>query len=419
MGDDFPTEDDDGTPDYLPFGKYPRLSSTVVKEPPKNQSLGQEVENLGAQMKQTVKDFASYRNMTCLGDPCELQAFPIVYSKIDSGFFGGARFRFSNISRRNPAFFNIEGYVIRSDSQQWLNSLTFDFPLIEAIPLHPRIRVRTSYSRSTEVRYFGTNHSFIKNVNSVPDEDVRYSLKERGFTTGVVIPLFRVGPQNVNFASSFTTIEHRPASFESRPTSKLFEDSPEGINGGASTRIGLGMIIDSRDRDVLTQNGWELEAFYENAGPPFGRYKFKRITVIDRRYASQGRFTLANRISIDSLWGDIPFWELRGIGGFDAISDVSSSTILRGFPNGRFHEKVKIIESAELRYQLNTRRVLGIVTDTSLMPVGLNVARLGDHNALGLSTGAQLLFNKGLLVQLFFAGSRDDRSLHLSFGQDF
>lgn len=402
--------------DDLPFGVYPALDEVQDGSRPV-QDLGTEIQDLGGRMKDTVKAFAERRNFRCFGGPCLIQAFPLLYTKPKSGFFGGLR---ANITqpRANeelPAF-SLNTFLVRSDTAQWLTYAALDIPRVTVLPLRPRLQLRGFYSRTTETRYYGIGLDSERYVRA-PDEEVRYGLAEHGFQAALIVPLWNLLTQRLNLFASFSTIRHEPTPFES--VSKLFSDRPLGIEGGYSSRIGFGLFLDSRDREVLTRRGWMMEVSGEVAGNPLGEFPFQRLSLSDRRYFSAGPVTLANRFTVDSLLGAPPFWELTSVGGLDPLRNVSGSGLLRGYEPGRFHERTKVLESVEFRWQLNRRRVLGQITDIALVPLGASFGRLGPQNAASVSIGAMALFNRSFLLAVFGSRSLDSSTLTLDFEADF
>lgn len=402
--------------DDLPFGVYPNIDE-VQDAPRPVGSLGTEIKDLGGRVQDTIKQFAERRNFRCLGGPCLVQAFPLLYSKPNSGFFGGFR---ANIARPVPGqelpAFSTDISVVRSDTAQWLTYFANDVPVVPFLPLKPRLQVRSFYSRTTETRYYGIGPASSHFVTA-PDSEVRYGLTEAGLQFALIIPVIRIADQRLNVFSSFSTIHDDPAPFDS--VSKLFADKPTGIQGGFSSRAGLGFLVDSRDRENLPRQGWMTEVSAEVAGNPLGAFKFQRISLIDRRYFSMGNYTIANRFTFDMLTGAPPFWELRGVGGVDPVQNVAGSPLLRGYSGGRFHELRKTINSLELRWQMPRQRILGQLADISLIPIGADVGRLGQQNAFSVSTGFMGLFNRSFLVSIFVARSRDHSSLSLDFDRRF
>jgi len=403
-------------PDDLPFGVYPSIDE-VQDNPRPVQSLGTEIQDLTGRVQDTLKGFAERRNWTCFGGSCLVQAFPLLYTKPDSGFFGGVR---ANISKPRPnedlPSFSADAQIIRSDTAQWLTFFAVDIPRIEALPTTPRLRMRALYSRTTETRYFGIGPSSAEFVKH-SDEEVRYGLQEYGFQAALIVPVWKIATQKISIFGSFSTLQHKPAPFH--PVSKLFDDRPLGIQGGYSSRAGMGLFLDSRDREILSRHGWMVEASGEVAGNPLGGFRFQRLSLSDRRYFSHGAFTLANRFTLDSVLGAPPFWELAGVGGLEPIRNVAGSPLLRGYRAGRFHERTKVINSSEFRWQLSRRRLLGQVTDVALVPLGANLGRLGAQNALSLSTGVSALFNRNFMLAVFLARSVDGTTFTLDFDKTF
>ena len=406
-------------PDDLPWGVYPRLT-TVVDDPEPIQDLETEINNLREDIGDTVKIFAERRNLRCFGGPCLIQAFPILYSHKDSGFFGGVRANLRRAtSNKSKAPFVFDFQLVRSDTAQWLTFLNARFDRISFLPFRPRMSTRFYYARTTETRYFGIGPSSAESV-ARPDSDVRYSMEEIGFNLAVVVPTFDIRGQEGSLFLLFSSANHRPAPF--RATSKLFEDRPTGIEGGYSTRAGLGVALDGRDDDKMARRGHNLELSAEFGGNPLGDFTFQRWTVVDRLYIPlhrPARWVLANRVTIDSISGKPPFWELAGVGGQDPVRQLSGSTILRGYSPGRFHEPHKVLDSIELRWMIEAARLFGKPTEWAIIPLAFDFGRLGRQTAFSASVGAMALVDRGLQAIALASVSRDDWSVNLKFGHEF
>lgn len=399
---------------HLPTGIYPHIRD-YRREARDNRGLEKEVKDLTLRVRDTVKDIAAHRNTRCFGDPCLFQVFPIVYNVLNSGFFGGARAKITNVSRVNPYLYSLESYLIRSDTRQWLTYLAGDFPEMRFLPLDPRLKFRTTYTRSSERRYFGSGATFETSFD--PDFRYRYALEEYGLLTTLSVPIVRWEDQKLNIFGSYSFTRHRPQPFSEN--SKLFEDQPEGIAGGKSARFALGLQLDARDREILSRKGWAIEVSGEISRPPVSNFDFRRLSLVDRRYFSLKSFTLAHRLTLDGIWGRPPFWELEGVGGFDPIPDVANSTIQRGYYSGRFHERFKIIENLETRYHFPQTRILGLLTEVILIPLAVDLGSFGNITSTSLVVGSKFYFNKNLLVQFYITHSGLGYDYFLDFGQDF
>ena len=233
---------------HLPFGAYPHIRE-IKKNSVEKEGLESEVKNLTLRVRDTVKDIAAHRNTQCLGDPCLFQVFPLVYNVLNSGFFGGARAKITNVSRTSPYLYSLESFLIRSDTRQWLAYLAGDFPEIEALPLDPRIKFRATYSRVSDRRYYGSGPTFESAFE--PDFRYRYALEEYGLLTTLSIPIVRWEDQKLSFFTGYSFIRHRPQPFSEN--SKLFEEEPLGSTGGRSARVTFGLQFDARDREILSR----------------------------------------------------------------------------------------------------------------------------------------------------------------------
>ena len=407
-------------PEKLPFGVFPSVH-TIIESPHEAENLKAEIKDLSKRVESTVKIFSTRRNITCFDSPCLIQAFPLLYNSAGSGFFGGVRANITNISRTNPNLYSLDASIVRSDTKQWLTSLAIDLPKIEEIPGKPRLKVRTFYSRSTENRFFGIGPEAIRS-ETLPDDVVRYSLKEIGYQSSIVVPVAKViSDWQFSVFGLLSSIRNRPARLDESIPSKLFNEHPLGAyEGGTSSRLGIGFLLDNRDRELFSREGWALETSIEFADPPIlGQYHFRRYSAIDRHYLSWERYTFASRLSFDLLEGEVPFWELSGIGGIDPIRDVSGPYLLRAYGYGRFHEKQKILWSIDHRYYLSPTRKFGMLWETMLIPLGIDVGRLGEQTAWSLSTGANFLLNKNFLIRLLAGYSPNGTHYRIAFGQEY
>lgn len=402
-------------PKDLPFGMFPNISAVQDTET-SNNNLKDDVKGLGVAVKETVQTFAARRNFNCLGSPCLVQAFPLLYSKPNSGFFGGFRTSIRDITRQDPPIYGLNFQIIRSDNNQWVSFANLDFPRIDFLPLRPRIKMRAGFSHTSETRFFGIGSDAENSLNR-DDQELRFRLQENSFQTALIVPVFNVEAHRISLFGAFEVSDVRPSRYQA--ISKLFEDHPLGVEGGQSAALGLGLLVDSRDREVYPRQGWGLEIAGSVAGNPLGQYPFQRFTIVDRRYYSYGKNTLAFRSTIDGLTGEVPFWELEKVGGIDPLRDISGSGILRGYTSGRFHERFKALESTEYRRYFNPRRLFGQYTEIIWIPIALDFGRLGEQNAFSLSSGIDLFFNRSFLLRFYATRADTGAGVVLGFDQEF
>jgi len=177
-------------------------------------------------------------------------------------------------------------------------------------------------------------------------------------------------------------------------------------------------LIDSRNQERLPTKGWALEASVKFAGRPIGSFFFQRYTMIDRRYFTWKTLTFSSRITLDSVGNDAPFWELTGVGGYDPILDINGSHILKGVDSGRYHEYHKILGNFELRWPLKSRRVIGLLIEPILVPMGVDLGRMGSQSAYSMNTGFYAFFNKGILARMYACFGEPGFAFTFGFGTD-
>lgn len=125
-------------------------------------------------------------------------------------------------------------------------------------------------------------------------------------------------------------------------SSKFAEDMPLGIGKSWANKAGFGFITDSRDSEFSPSEGIRYEVSYEVSSSIFGSdYTYSDLEFDLRHYVNLfGSVVLANKLSVESIYGDAPFWDLSIIGGNDG---------LRGYHLDRFRGNQSVMHLLELR----------------------------------------------------------------------
>jgi hypothetical protein len=404
---------------YFPYEQYPKYSSTEESRE-QNQSTPDDllggIKNLSQEIQRSVKDVTQKRNLTCFGDPCLFQFFPLAYTRAESGFFGGVHINVTNIASQDPYSYAVKMQVIRSDSDQWVSTAKVDIPEINIRILKPRVKLRGSYSRSTEFRYTGQGLESYSLKNR-EDRDKRYSLKEKGAGATLLIPLAFYSQSHFGFYGSYdyNVVKNDPFV----DSSILFSKKPEAYKGGTYRSLALGLYHDNRDNMSFARSGRFIELGFGVGALDDTPNIIYRANLADRRYHSKGRWTLAHRFTFDGLFGKVPFWEQRSVGGIDPIKDVSGSGLLKGAKGGRFHENIKVIEALELRIHQNEFRAYGQRGDLALIPLATEFGLLSRLGVWSLSSGLDILWNKSFLTRFYTSFSEDHWTFRLKFDQEF
>lgn len=125
-------------------------------------------------------------------------------------------------------------------------------------------------------------------------------------------------------------------------TSKFGEDMPLGIGKSWANKAGAGFIADSRDSEFSPVQGIRYEVSYEVSSSVFGSdYAYSDLELDLRHYMEIfDGVVLANKLNLESIHGDAPFWDLSIIGGNDG---------LRGYHLDRFRGNQSVLHLLELR----------------------------------------------------------------------
>jgi hypothetical protein len=135
--------------------------------------------------------------------------------------------------------------------------------------------------------------------------------------------------------------------------SRLQADGPQGLAGGPHARALMGAAWDSRDSEADPTRGGVEELSLRISAPPLGsRYAYGGITLSERRFFSLGtpRLILAQRLVLDVLFGEPPFFEWAQIGGMQGGEGVGGMSSVRGVPRNRYQGNIKAISNTELRF---------------------------------------------------------------------
>lgn len=109
--------------------------------------------------------------------------------------------------------------------------------------------------------------------------------------------------------------------------------------------------IDSRDHEQFPRSGWLVDAeaklYRESAGSDFDAEVYQ--LELNHYQPMRDRDVLASRLTVRTVDGNAPFFLLSTFGG---------STDLRGYPSGRYRDRMMYAMQSEYRWQVNDRWVL-------------------------------------------------------------
>jgi len=212
--------------------------------------------------------------------------------------------------------------------------------------------------------------------------------------------------------------------------SVLSETQPTGMDGGCSAQLLGGFLWDTRDSETdPTSGGVEELSFRVSAMPTGSSFDYAGITLGERRYVRlSSRVLFAQRLSLDMLFGEVPFFEWAQSGGITSSEGVGGMSTVRGIERNRFAGYIKAFSNSELRVHATEFNFLG--GENRLGVVGfLDLGRVwhpGTSDGAwyawhpGIGTGLRLT-RRAAVVRVDYAMSTESgrQGLYFSVGQMF
>ena len=202
-------------------------------------------------------------------------------------------------------------------------------------------------------------------------------------------------------------------------TTLLAQQSPGGIPDGQTTYGRLGLVWDSRDREVGTRSGvWAELLGQKGAKVLGGTSDFTRVTMTARGYLSPtDRLTLASRLMLQNVTGDVPFYELFVVqGSYKDDEGLGGAGTLRGLPKDRFAGKGIAVLNSEVRYRaadFQLMRKPSSLTLTGFVDAGrvwadaIKPSELASGLHTGFGAGARLAYGANMVIALDVGHSKE------------
>ena len=195
----------------------------------------------------------------------------------------------------------------------------------------------------------------------------------------------------------------------------------------------LGIAWDSRDSEAAPDRGQFHELSLRGGGLLELPGGWGGANLTARFYAPlvAGRLTLASRVLVDLLWGQVPFYELARFGGTEAEEGPGGSMSVRGLPARRYHGRLKAIGNVELRSRIVLFRLAGqassfgavvfvdagrVWADTQARP---KLDTGGHPLGLGLGGGLRLQVGETFIVRADVAWSPGTYGIAFDVGHVF
>ncbi|MBZ4333258.1 outer membrane protein assembly factor [Corallococcus interemptor] len=284
-------------------------------------------------------------------------ALPLVSFSSDQGFGYGAvggMYLYGDGSK-TPYAHALSAQVFFSSRGAMNHYLRYDGPQLLG-PL--RLEGRLEYRQEKSSPFFGAGNL------SAPDfrgdvDDQRYNY-DKG-SPGLWVRLRGRPFGDKHPFQSYVGYGWRYTRVSPYETSILAQERPIGIEGGPSGQLLAGALWDTRDDESdPTSGGVEEVALRVSGLATFSRYQYAGVTLSERRYIRiTPRLIFAQRLTLDMLFGEVPFFEWMTTGGVNVSEGIGGMSSVRGIERNRFAGNVKAFSNSELRFQAARMSVLG------------------------------------------------------------
>jgi Omp85 superfamily domain len=183
-------------------------------------------------------------------------------------------------------------------------------------------------------------------------------------------------------------------------------------DGGASNYVRLGLVRDTRDREIGPRHGSWTELLLQRTDRSLGSdWSYTRWTFSDRRYVSlAAKLVFAERVHVEQVTGDAPFYDLSVVeSSFRQTEGLGGAKTVRGLPKDRYIGKGMAFLNAELRWRATEFATFGRdfhVVLSSFLDAGrvwgdrIRVDELLDDAHVGFGGGVRLGMGDSFVVAL-------------------
>ena len=281
---------------------------------------------------------------------------PLVSYNSDLGFtYGGVAGAYLYAPGHTPYRHAIAIQALFTSRGQQNHYLRYDGPRLIG-PL--RLEMRLEYRRELRSPFYGAG-----NV-SAQDFHGNESLERFNYTKGSPGAWVRLRgrPWGDNHPfQSYVGYGWRHTQVSPFDASVLQDLKPVGYEGGATGQLTAGALWDTRDNESDPVRGGVEELSLRVSGSATGsRYQYGGVTLSERRFWQLGsRVVLAQRLTLDALFGEVPFFEWVNTGGVTFTEGIGGMSSVRGIERNRFAGNIKAFSNTEVRVRAFSFNLFG------------------------------------------------------------
>ena len=181
---------------------------------------------------------------------------------------------------------------------------------------------------------------------------------------------------------------------------------------GHTDYVRAGLVWDTRDREIGSHSGTWADVIVQRVDRRFGAStSYTRWTATARHYQPLGgRLTLANRMMLQNIDGDAPFYVLSELQTTQRPQDgLGGASSVRGLPKDRYIGKGTFVTNNELRWRaaefnLHGRQssivLSGFVDAGRVWAEGVELSSIARDVHAGYGGGARFAFGPSFVIAL-------------------
>ena len=345
----------------------------------------------------------------------EVAGVPALTYNSDEGFGYGVVAELYKYGRaeQHPYLLTIRPKVYLTTKGRRDLTVFFDSPHL--LPAGWRVDAFLGSQRQIATPYYGTGNQTQYDPSLEEDPNPYYYRFGRTRNEGSVNLQRRVGelPLRVLLGIGASQISIQPVP-EATGTTLLAEEIEEGrsASDGWSNSVRVGLVWDTRDRETGPRRGAWTDILVQRIDEKLGSdWSFTRWTLTDRRYlALTRRLTLANRILLQDVSGNLPFHELHRVqASFSPDEGLGGDGTVRGVLRNRYTGKGLFLWNLEARWRVwdwsgfgrDLHAVLtGFVDSGRVWADGLRVNELLTDLHHGVGGGLRLGMGENFIVAI-------------------
>lgn len=265
---------------------------------------------------------------------------PILQFNDDAGLIYGIHFPLVDYGEGvTPYLWYFEIKLRHSTKNRHEHFLLFDLQDLGGV----RFTLRGEFLRIADAHYYG-----IANTEKITDVEAplyRYRLTEPRIQT-----LF-----TQKFAGNFlwgAGLQFNHTRADIAEGALLGSDRPLGYDGGHAFIALATLAHDTRDSELVPRDGHFVEIYAKAATRPLGSsFSFHGAGLVAQAYHAPIRsLVFAQRLMLETLGGEVPFYELSRIGGRTSVFGVGGVFTQRGAAESRFIGRTKALSNTEVRF---------------------------------------------------------------------